>query len=388
MKKNIFILFIAVLAFISCNKHDFEYNPNQIITDNYNTAFVKTFGVPDESHMWGFSKVTSTRSSYPNSNEWSSKGYKVPGTISDSEINNVKAVFDTKGKESYTSLVDWDCFFVQQVWKGTASYTAGNGGTVIGGNQMDWLCAYDPSNNTDDHVNNFNNSNGSIMLMVNSSTSRFGFKSSTDNGHVFYNFRMEKINGNYYVGFDFEANGQNPNEQVKRDYIYNDWIVKIVPGTGANPPSDKLRIIAEDLSASSGTDFDFNDIVIDVEIKNGNAYCELIAAGGTLPLRINGDDNLEVHKMFGVETNVMVNTGAGLNKEAIPFTLNGITDASNIKLEVDKGNGWVEMTANQGVPAAKIAVRQDFDICGEREAITTKYPNFKNWVQNQDYIWW
>jgi hypothetical protein len=54
----------------------------------------------------------------------------------------------------------------------------------------------------DDHINNFNNGkcdawNG-IMLMVNTNSNKFGFKSSEDNGHVFYNFRMEKINGNYY----------------------------------------------------------------------------------------------------------------------------------------------------------------------------------------------
>lgn len=115
---------------------------------------------------------------------------------------------------------------------------------------MNWLCAYDPIGvketkylwsqergnyteivtNHDGHVNNFNaatsNDYGDRMLMVNSSTQRFGFSSSQDNGHVFYNFRMEVINGNYYVGLDFETAGQNKNEQVARDYAYTgfkDW---------------------------------------------------------------------------------------------------------------------------------------------------------------------
>jgi hypothetical protein len=223
------------------------------------------------------------------------------------------------------------------------------------------------------------------MLMVNSSSSRFGYKSSTDNGHVFYYFRMEKINGAYYVGFDFSAEGQNPNEQVQRDLIYNDWIVKIVPGYGSNPPSNKLRIMAEDLSASEGTDFDFNDVVIDVDIENGNAYCSLLAAGGTLPLRIAGSDNFEVHKLFGVPVKEMVNTNDGHHHDyaSVPFVIKGITDAQNIKLEVNKNGQWIEMTARQGQPAAKIAVPQSVDWCNERQGI-----DFGGWVQDVNYIWW
>jgi hypothetical protein len=226
------------------------------------------------------------------------------------------------------------------------------------------------------------------MLMMYSSTRRFGYKSSSDNGHVFYYFRMEKINGNYYVGFDFAAEGTNPNEQVDRDLIYNDWIVKIIPGNGVYPPSDKLRIMAEDLSAQEGTDFDFNDVVIDVEIDNGRANCVLVAAGGTLPLRIGGIDALEVHDMFGVSKTTMVNTGIGEPKDPVHFSIEGITDAANIKLEVLKNGEWMEMEAKQGVPAAKIAVRQDVEYCAERQSITKKYPEFSNWVKDVDYIWW
>ena len=404
MRKVFYLILFGISMVLTSCSHDVDYDYGKYETDKYNSAFIKTFGEPASNQTWGFGKSTATtRSAYTNSNMWESDGYTIPQNITQDEINRVLEVFNIKGKETYTALVDWDCFFVQQVWKGTASYTAGNGGTVVGGNQMDWLCAYDPVgkeetiypdwNNWqatvitshDDHVNNFNNANGSIMLMVNSSTNRFGYKSSTDNGHVFYYFRMEKINGAYYVGFDFSAEGQNPNEQVQRDLIYNDWIVKIVPGYGSNPPSNKLRIMAEDLSASEGTDFDFNDVVIDVDIENGNAYCSLLAAGGTLPLRIAGSDNLEVHSLFGVPVNEMVNTKAGHHQDyaAVPFVLNGITDAQNIKLEVNKNGQWLEMTARQGQPAAKIAVPQSVDWCNERQGI-----NFGGWVQDVNYIWW
>ena len=404
MKKVFYLILFGIsMVFASCS-HDMKYDYGKYETDKYNSAFVKTFGEPASNQTWGFGNSTATtRGADTKSNMWESEGYTIPQSITQDEINRVLEVFNVKGNGTYTALVDWDCFFVQQVWKGTASYTAGNGGTVVGGNQMNWLCAYDPVGkeetiypdwndyqatvitNYDDHVNNFNNANGSIMLMVNSSTSRFGYKSSTDNGNVFYYFRMEKINGAYYVGFDFSAEGKNPNEQVQRDSIYNDWIVKIVPGYGSNPPSNKLRIMAEDLSASEGTDFDFNDVVIDVDIENGNAYCSLLAAGGTLPLRIAGSDTLEVHKLFGVPVKEMVNTKAGNHHDyaAVPFVLKGITDAQNIKLEVNKNGQWLEMTARQGQPAAKIAVPQSVDWCNERQGI-----DFGGWVQDVNYIWW
>lgn len=388
MKKLIyFITLMLSFMVISCS-HDIDYDYPQYVTDTYNTAFVKTFGKPADNQSWGFGNSVThsiTRSAYTNSNMWESDGYVIPNSITSDEVSKVLEVFNQKGKEKYTALVDWDCFFVQQVYKGTASYTAGNGGTVVGGNQMNWLCAYDPNTKSDDHVNNFNAANGSIMLMINSSTSRFGYKSSTDNGHVFYYFRMEKIDGGYYVGFDFSAEGQNPNEQVQRDLIYNDWIVKVVPGYGSNPPSDKLRIMAEDLSASDGTDFDFNDVVLDVNIEDGDAYCTLLAAGGTLPLRINGSNDLEVHKMFDVATSVMVNTQTGHHNDYayVPFRLEGVSDAKKIKLEVQKNGEWIEMTAKQGIPAAKIAVPQTVDWCDERHGI-----NFGGWVQDVNYIWW
>lgn len=69
---------------------------------------------------------------------------------------------------------------------------------------------------------------------------------------------LYNILGAYYVGFDFEATGQNPNQQVAADGYYSDWIVKISPAVYTNA----YRIIAEDLGDSD--DFDFNDVVFDV----------------------------------------------------------------------------------------------------------------------------
>ncbi|MBR2248432.1 MAG: hypothetical protein IJ880_15660 [Bacilli bacterium] len=90
--------------------------------------------------------------------------------------------------------------------------------------------------------------------------------------------------------------------------------------------------------------------------------------------------------MFGVATNVMVNTGAGPNLDPVSFTLTGITNPKDIHIYVNKSD-WVEITANVGVPASKIATWQDKEWCGERQPITEKYPGFSEWVKNVDYIW-
>ena len=49
---------------------------------------------------------------------------------------------------------------------------------------------------------------------------------------------------------------------------------------------------------------------------------------------------------------------------------------------------WVELTANQGEPAAKLAVTKNFKICTERQNINTVYTRFSDWVGNTDIEWY
>jgi len=167
-----------------------------------------------------------------------------------------------------------------------------------------------------------------------------------------------------------------------------------------------LRVIAEDLSATQDGDFDFNDVVFDVKFDASNAYIKLQAAGGTLPLRIDGKDAWEVHKLFGVATVYMVNTGAGDvldeskgNKRANPidaveFRLGrGIADAADansIKIEVQKNGVWQELKAPKGEPASKLAVGTDYTWLEERTSIKGKFTNFLDWVNNGNFEseWW
>ena len=162
------------------------------------------------------------------------------------------------------------------------------------------------------------------------------------------------------------------------------------PGfTGVEEMNYDVRIIAEDLSATQGSDFDFNDVVFDVTYTSETtATITLQAAGGTLPLTVAGRN---VHDLFNAGETDMINTGAGVTRDPVSFDITGINKANrgrDIEIKVKKNGEWVELMANKGVAAAKIAVKPTFEWCEEYLDIQLKYPKFKEWVQDKDVIWY
>ena len=162
---------------------------------------------------------------------------------------------------------------------------------------------------------------------------------------------------------------------------------------------ETYRIIGEDLTVEDiNADFDFNDIVLDVTLTATGADCELQAAGGQLPIRINGQDDLEVHKLFGVDEKVMVNTNAekiglrGVSKPSCKFSISGkrFSSVKDVMIEVKKNEVWIPFFANKGETACKILVKDtSFKWPDERESLKGKYPKFIQWVQNNDIdVWW
>ena len=204
-------------------------------------------------------------------------------------------------------------------------------------------------------------------------------------------------------------------------------------------PDIAIRIFAEDLSATTGSDFDFNDVVFDAEyISETQAKVTVWAAGGTLPLNIcsvNGalyGDGFEVHDGFGVPVKCMVNTHAlpeinakGYSaKDNLPAYTKIITLPGNIgellelsadeakfdqnnfaysvknliRLEVQKDGRWYELEAKKGAPACKIAgpvgknaTSTDLGIRWllERKSIEAGYPLFTQYVgTGYPTNWW
>ena len=166
------------------------------------------------------------------------------------------------------------------------------------------------------------------------------------------------------------------------------------PGvTGGTPdptPQANVRVIAEDLSVSDKSDFDFNDVVFDVTFdspEQGKTTITLLAAGGTLPLYVGGQ---EVHAKFGVPTKTMVNTGVGARKDPVSFVLNGTFErnANNILVQVEKEGEPMTITAEKGRVASKIAVSPNYEWCTEKQDIVDKYPNFGKYVSGEVDDFW
>ena len=390
---------LAILTLASCSKNNDVYDSNaDIVKDKYNQVFTNYVGGNiNPKQDWGFSANTrGTRSVDTNANEWMKKGYVVPEDITAREIEVVSNWFKNNQNPDPQSHYVTD-FFVQNVYHGDHTYTTTkdkNGFThdIVGSEKMDYISCMSKENNWE-HINNFNAKSGEIQHLLNSGTQSFSYHDSYAN-FTSYKFCLRAISVDgvvgYYVGFDYETKKDDGSEYPGDGY-YDDRIVKIVPGVIV--PTGDIRIIAEDLSAGQGSDFDFNDIVLDVKLAPANQLI-LKAAGGTLPLRIAGNDEWEVHKLFGVDVKDMVNTGDGPTKDPVVIDynnpINNAAEAKNIKLEVYIDGKWHELKAEQGEPASKICVDYTFKWLKEHKSIKEEFPLFVDWVHNAEpnFIWW
>lgn len=392
--KTMVVAALAGSAMSSCvNEIEDLYDPSYAAKkkQQYEAQWKIQFGSIDPEHNWGFSDDASeakamTRGANVEANQWADF-ITVPTAPSAQEVEDVLAVFNNPIDQSASKQVNWSDFWVQHVYQGSNSYVTEpdmNGATQeLKDVLLDQLQAAYYNENGElvyEHVNNFNASDGSTMLMQRSGTVSFAYMNPKDAGNLYSDYVIMEVNGQYYVGFDYSCN--EPNTTVKADGIYNDWIVKIIPAEYINTK----RIICEDLGNIG--DFDFNDIVFDAYITwvwNGSANVQeavisVKAAGGTLPIYIGG---VEIHEAMGVASNVMVNTGApnGASAPAAIFRI-PVSSGNIADIEV-KVNDAVVLEAPQGDAPQKICVPTTFKWCTERTNIKDAYPNFVNWSQDQ-----
>ena len=193
--------------------------------------------------------------------------------------------------------------------------------------------------------------------------------------------------------------------------------IATIPETNCNPgyegediidSGNDIRIMVEDLSAAEDGDFDFNDVVFDVKFTSETtADVTLIAAGGTLPLTVAGQ---EVHAKFGnYSTNTMINTNAAAvaakaNAAAgktlyaavdgvapVTFQVTGINrdnKGNDIVVKVQKGGEWYTIEAKKGMPAAKFGCDPKVNYVNEQISFKAVYDKFTGWVQNMNVQWY
>ena len=429
------------LGLSNCSRYDFTpINEGEQAYANYENAFIEKFGEPAPDQTWGFGSAdannggvaqgAATRTANTNSNEWANT-YNVPAEITDAERKYVMEWFATHTKAEGEPL-DVKNYFIQHVGYSDDQYTVNNNvyekfennqeifrtetSTVNSKNQMDFIYANLNADGSErDHVNNFNAGSGDIMLMVNSETKYgFGFHDSwgSIDNYVTQNYFMAEIDvpgvgKGWYVGLDYQTKKTTWNGHTQQNYVsaflqpdgkYTDRVLKIVPAI----LKGDIRIIAEDLSASEGSDFDFNDVVFDVKYnypEYGKTAIILQAAGGKLPLcigvnirEVENYEKYEVHNLFGVTGNTMVNTEEWTaHKAPVTIIIDEKYNNENIgelPIWVRKGNTWCLLTAEQGKAASKIAVPTTFNWVKELKDIEGVYPDFKNYVSNPSIQWW
>ncbi len=362
------VLTVAVIVGISsCTSDEDLFDPAKAAEkqkEQYEKAFVNKFGKIAPDQDWGFSVSAISRAA---------NDPIKPAGITPEEIEKVTEWF--KANHNPTSInIKWSDFYAQEVSKLRK--------------EMSQLYATS-AGGKDGHIN-FNNGNGNgnkTVLIQKIQLSGFAYTTSWDSGNPLHpKYSIQYIDDAYYVGFDFEANGNNDKFKEEADGYYADWIIKITPATNY---SNSKRIMAEDLGEIG--DFDFNDIVFDAVIVDGEALITLLAAGGTLPLYIGTQsDAYEVHNLFGVSTTTMVNTQPGKHEEIAPiiFRLNGYNNINNIPIIIDNKGVIVTLAAEQGKAPGKIAVPTTTDWSNESVSIEVTYPKFKDYVGDPKVEWW
>ncbi len=448
MKKYL-MLALAAVVFASCSKsEDVSDSSRSLVTDSYKAAFLKYVGgsiAPDQT--WGFSSnayasapsMAFTRSviktdmtNYPTTGNpdpitaaeaaWVTNWFQNnPGLSEEGQpFTNFYVQFVSGDQNNKKGI--WHRYDQNRINNGYESNYYDEEFTDNGG--MDKLhVGATRDQNATDHLLDFNAKTGGpwdVVYIENGSALQFGYHSSwgedskapAGDGYYWY-FKMVELEvpgscftdgvarKGWYVGLSLYGkkydNGDKELGYQRLQYA-EDWIVKVVPAQSTTTiPTGDIRIIAEDLSASEESDFDFNDIVVDV-VYGSPAKLVLQAAGGTLPLRINNNDNLEVHKLFGVNVSDMVNTGSGPSKDPVVIdtnlgfntSINSAEEAKNLKIEVQKDGQWYELSAPKGEPASKLAVDNTYTWLTERQSIKGTYKLFVDWASQANFKskWW
>lgn len=268
---------------------------------------------------------------------------------------------------------------------------------------------------------------------------RFGFAIDADGGPYYSN---SEYNGDHGSPYNGSATTDGIKDTYAATFIYDDmlylafedWSYKL-PGHDNDFNDVVFRfkdditrpliidkdvddnpmqyiVACEDLGGSF--DWDFNDVVYAIEHVSGQttARIKLLAAGGTLPVHITYDNKdidfnaptggtcTDLHQAFGVEQDVAVNVGI-YQTDAVyshPFTVDGnafsvSTDARKFKIHVSYKDG--KEGANIGVPShsgmepqAFLVADPNWQWTNEFQPITSKYPDFSEWVKNLENKEW
>lgn len=244
---------------------------------------------------------------------------------------------------------------------------------------------------------------GGSKLAVVSETTHFPQGHDGNPSHPYIDFKEGCTIENIYAeGFNTNAPAINIPESTCNPGFRR--------GGGEQPETKQIRVMAEDVAATAGSDIDFNDVVFDVKATfpvGATSVDEVTitvhAAGGTIPLYIGTPSTPkinEVHAKLGVtDTRTMINTNAQPYADNVNwFAVDGkapqtFTLATTVRKDyfledvrdyvvvtVTNEGSDITVTATQGQAAGKIAVPVGTPWAKEKVNMADVFGQFKTWV--------
>ena len=221
------------LGMVSCSSEDIETTGN-ILTEN-----AQKYGThsSEVNLYFGGNKIVGTRACDVSGNLW---GAEMPEYPTDEE----KAGILDYVRNNPGASVKWPgytCYFVQHVISANNKYSYKDRNNALhdnidGSTNLNELQIKENNGNYT-HVNNFNSGKCENAATHNAALMTQGFQGAR--AHDSYgntdvdNWRLYYWNGNYYLGIDYKM--VKGDGKIDPDGIYDDWIVKIIPGKGETP---------------------------------------------------------------------------------------------------------------------------------------------------------
>lgn len=221
------------LGMVSCSSEDIETTGN-ILTQN-----AQKYGThsSEVNLYFGGNKIVGTRGCDVNGNQW---GAEMPEYPTEEE----KAGILEYVRKNPGASVEWPgytCFYVQHVISAHNKYSYKDWNNALhdnidGSTHLNELQIKENNGNYT-HVNNFNEGKCDNAVTHNSALMTEGFQGARTHesygGANVDNWRLFYWNGNYYLGLDYMM--VNGSGKIDANGIYDDWIMKIIPGKGETP---------------------------------------------------------------------------------------------------------------------------------------------------------
>lgn len=221
------------LGMVSCSSEDIETTGN-ILTQNAQKYGTQSSEV---NFYFGGNKIVGSRACDVNGNMW---GAEMPEYPTEEE----KAGILDYVRNNSGASVEWPgytCYYVQHVISAhnKYSYSDRNGAQhndIDGSAHLNELQIKENNGNYT-HVNNFNEGKCDNAVTHNAALMTEGFQGARTHesygGANVDKWRLFYWNGNYYLGIDYMM--VNGSGRIDADDVYDDWIMKIIPGKGETP---------------------------------------------------------------------------------------------------------------------------------------------------------